>query len=355
MSKVRLIEKNLIEIFDYHRGKRLTVSNRLPGNIPFVTAGYKNNGVAELIGNKGIEKYKNAITIDMFCNCMWQEKTFACDDNILVLINDEILSADTAEYFITQIEKAKEFFGFGYQYRQKDLMKHKISIPVREDNSIDIDAIRMFSMSLSNIKEQRNKILEKLDRINAVSVLIPESKGIVWKDLTLNELFQSISRGKSKYTKTYCKEHHGDYPVYSANNNEPLAYKNDYDYDGRCLTISINGIAGVTTIIDGKFSTTADRVVCVPKENVSIDYIKHIAEPFLRDKSKGRVGDKGKNEFTKLTPDMIKKVKIPMPLNEDGTYNIGIQTEYADKYDLIDRIKEDITTKVKNLLDVAVK
>lgn len=92
--------------------------------------------------------------------------------------------------------------------------------------------------------------------------------------IRLRDLFE-IQRGKSIYTKTYCKNNKGEYPVYSADNNNPLAYRNDYDYDGEYLTLSINGIAGVLTILDGKFSANADRVIFISKvNNINWEYVK---------------------------------------------------------------------------------
>src|SRR5699024_9442424 len=88
--------------------------------------------------------------------------------------------------------------------------------------------------------------------------------------IRVRDLFD-IQRGKSIYTKIYCKNNKGEYPVYSADNNNPLGYRNEHDYDGKYLSSSINGIAGVLTILDGKFSINADRVVFIPKvENINL-------------------------------------------------------------------------------------
>ena len=57
------------------------------------------------------------------------------------------------------------------------------------------------------------------------------------------------------------------------------------------MTSSINGIAGVLTILDGKFSANADRVIFIPKvNNIYLEYVKNILEPILRNKNKGRKG-----------------------------------------------------------------
>lgn len=55
----------------------------------------------------------------------------------------------------------------------------------------------------------------------------------------------------------------------------------------------------------------------------------HVAEPILRKKTKGRKGDLGKNEFTKLTPDMIRSTEIPIPILGNGEYDLEKQKELS--------------------------
>lgn len=169
--------------------------------------------------------------------------------------------------------------------------------------------------------------------------------------IRVRDLFD-IQRGKSIYTKTYCKNNNGKYPVYSADNKDPLGYKNGYDYDGVYLTSSINGIAGVLTILDGKFSTNADRVIFIPKvNNINLEYVKNILEPILRNKNKGRKGLKGKNEFTKLTPTMIENEMIPIPYNIYGEPYIEKQNDIANKYKIMVMIKKQIEERLNKLLN----
>lgn len=91
--------------------------------------------------------------------------------------------------------------------------------------------------------------------------------------------------------------------------------------------LSINGLAGKITIFNERFSTNADRVVCVPENGIDIHYVMFVAESILRNKNKGRKGDLGKNEFTKLTPDMIKSTKIPIPMTKDHKFDLEKQIE----------------------------
>lgn len=132
-----------------------------------------------------------------------------------------------------------------------------------------------------------------------------------------------------------------------------MGYRNEYDYDGKYLSSSINGIAGVLTILEGKFSTNADRVLFIPKvENINLDYVKNIIEPILRNKNKGRKGLKGKNEFTKLTPSMIEDEMIPIPYDVYGKIFLEKQATIAAKYKTIDMIKKEIENRLSELINI---
>ena len=129
---------------------------------------------------------------------------------------------------------------------------------------------------------------------------------------------------------------------------------NSFDYDGEYLTISINGLAGKITIFNEKFSTNADRVVCIPEEGIDIHYVLFVAEPILRNKNKGRKGDLGKNEFTKLTPDMIKNTEIPIPITDDKKFDLEKQKELARKYEQIKTIKDELIARITELTDIVI-
>ena len=107
------------------------------------------------------------------------------------------------------------------------------------------------------------------------------------------------------------------------------------------MTSSINGIAGVLTILDRNFSTNADHVVFISKAtNIDLGYVKNILEPILRNKNKGRKWLKGKNEFTKLITTMIENEMIPIPYNIYGEPYIEKQNDIANRYKIMVMIKK---------------
>ena len=170
--------------------------------------------------------------------------------------------------------------------------------------------------------------------------------------ITLAELFD-LKRGFSKYTKKYCLDNKGKYPVYSANNSIPLGYRNDFDFDGCYATISVNGIAGKITIINNKFSLNADRMILIPKqEKINIDYIAYILEPLLRQQVKGRSGENGRNEYTKIERNIILDTKIPVPFNRFGEIDLEIQKDIVEKNNKLKNIKTILGEEVEKLLNL---
>ncbi|WP_372474698.1 restriction endonuclease subunit S [Capnocytophaga sp. ARDL2] len=133
-NKISLDERKwewflLSDLFKVSRGTRLTKPDREKGNIPFITAGKENEGVACYISNKEMTRYNNAITIDMFGFSCFRNYEFCCDDNILVLKNEKI--SQFAKIFIsTLINNDSYKCAYGRQYRQKTLAKHQIKLPI---------------------------------------------------------------------------------------------------------------------------------------------------------------------------------------------------------------------------------
>ena len=141
----------LSDFFEVKRGIRLKQSDRLPGDIPLVTAGFQNEGIAGYIAHQQ-EIHENAITIDMFGNSFWRPYKFSCDDNIIVL-KHSLLDENTAYYFLSAIQVTTKDYNYSHQYRIKDLHKHSINIPVLVNGTFDLECIREISNVLGKTAE----------------------------------------------------------------------------------------------------------------------------------------------------------------------------------------------------------
>lgn len=167
----------------------------------------------------------------------------------------------------------------------------------------------------------------------------------------LSEVLDPV-KGKSLYTRKYGETHKGDYPVFSASSSAPLTYIDTFDYDGDYLSWSTNGFAGTVLVLKGCFSINGDRGLLIPKiDNIDILYLRYVLEPIFRKLAKGRKGDRGEDEFTKLYPSMIADVDIPLPVDENGVVSLTAQKEIAAMYDTVEQYRHEILVKLDVLLN----
>lgn len=211
-----------------------------------------------------------------------------------------------------------------------------------ESKGVDLDG---FKLMLSDVISSFGELGEILSEAEGNRTYHLERK-------PLSELFETV-KGRSRYTKKFGNAHKGQYPVYSASSQTPLTMINTYDYDGRYMSWSTNGFAGTILILEGRFSLNGDRGILVPRNgrtDLDLDYMKYTLEPIFRNMAKGRKGDNGEDEFTKLYPSMLADVEVPVPVLDDGTIDLDAQREIAKKYRTIDQCKREIQERCNGLV-----
>jgi len=113
------------------RGKRLKSLDRIPGRLPFVTAGEADEGISDYIGND-VEIFEaNTSTIDMFGSAKYRGFRYGCDDHVAV-VHTEKLSEGAAKYVTTALHKAAHTGLFSYMnnFYAKDADALNISLPI---------------------------------------------------------------------------------------------------------------------------------------------------------------------------------------------------------------------------------
>ena len=78
--------------------------------------------------------------------------------------------------------------------------------------------------------------------------------------------------------------------------------------------------------------------------------MKFTLEPIFREMAKGRKGDNGEDEFTKLYPSMLSDVMIPVPVDDNGDMDLYAQKEIAKKYLAIQQCQQEVTSKLGGLI-----
>lgn len=126
-------EFNLEELYGKStRGKRLKSADRIPGSLPFVTAGEADEGVSDFIGNKVHVFPKNTTTIDMFGSAKYRNYEYGGDDHVAI-VHTEKLPMRAAIFVTTAIHKSSHNgqFDYGRNFYAKDADNLNIVLPVK--------------------------------------------------------------------------------------------------------------------------------------------------------------------------------------------------------------------------------
>lgn len=234
----------------------------------------------------------------------------------------------------------------------------KVQVPIKDDGEFDLERQRELAKKYQDIEIKKKTLLKKVEDLKKSKIILDSNKEQLFTQLNFNETFK-LARGKI-ISKTYIYEHSGEFPVYSTQKGV-YGYIDSYMKEGQFLLWNTDGLAGYIKKTDGKFSFTNIVGIMIPNpevdmQNLSLDYLKCYLEPIFREHRKGRMGINGKNEYTKINSTMIKNlnIMIPIPIKEDGCFDIEKQRELAQKYAVIDSIKEEIYKKIIQLTDMAI-
>lgn len=233
-----------------------------------------------------------------------------------------------------------------------------VEIPITDEGIYDIEKQKDLANKYVAIKEQKQLLLLRNEQLRQISVKIPQEQHVNWAYPCVKDLFYPKG-GNADFTKTWVSKNTGDIPLYSGTTTGDYAKINVAEYSGEYLTWCIDGLAGYMMYHNEEFSLTCHRGVLIPTdkcENIDLKYIKYVLEPIFRKRKKGREGDLGKNEYTSLKPIVIKRMKdtIPIPVKEDGTFDIQKQRELAEKYEQIEEMKRNISQKILELSEIVV-
>ena len=157
---------------DYNNGTRLVASERIEGEIPFLTAGEYNQGFVQTIGNYTSDMLtKPSITIDMFFNVFYQDYNFAADDNVYHFNNTQ-LNPYNALFIVTILKMQKNKYGYGRQFRKKNAKQTKVLLPCNTDGQPDYNYMTLFIKELpyfdllekevQNVNELNNDVLQNM-------------------------------------------------------------------------------------------------------------------------------------------------------------------------------------------------
>lgn len=155
------------------RGKRLKSADRINGNLPFVTAGETNSGIAANIGNHVEIFQTGTITIDMFGSAKYRGHDYGADDHIAI-VKTQNLTKEAALFVSTAIHKATHSSGkysYSRNFYASDADDTLISLPVTDSGIPDYDYMKVYITAMYklviknlvewNVKQKTSKAINK--------------------------------------------------------------------------------------------------------------------------------------------------------------------------------------------------
>lgn len=228
MTNVEWKEYKVTDLFKAKRGTRLTIQNRINGEIPLVTAGFENTGITNYISNKEQEVFPpETITIDMFGNCFYRGYKYCADDNIISLNNDGIKDKLILLYISASINRAlKGRYSYGKQFRLGELEKLSVKLPYVSDGTPDYGFMADHVRKIQADHVRKIQAYLEVTGFNNIELTEEErealSLDVEWGEYRLGDLltFKAIKQAKSqKDIPTDWSENGVTYVVQSISNN----------------------------------------------------------------------------------------------------------------------------------------
>lgn len=319
-------EFKIDDLFDVAQGRRLKKSDFQDGDIPFVMASSKNNGVVAYLSNP-VTTNTNFITADILGNVFYQDGLVGYgDDNCGLKLKNGHESEAVYLYLTTVISKFKPMASYGNKLRGKWYAEQLIQLPVKpgtdevnySEDDIDWDYmeqyIREIELSyIAELEETRDREVAAYlqetglndTRLTAEEQQILSAKP-TFGEFKVEDLFACETTRSYNPKTVYLPEGDTPYVTRSAYNNGISGYFTDehgfFVNDGNCITIGAEGgvafyqpddfIAGVKV-----YTLRHDRMTCEIGLYLctALNVYSHIYSY-----TNARVLDKIKNEIIKL-------------------------------------------------------
>ncbi len=306
------------------------------GNLPFVTAGERDEGISAFIANDVDIFLENTTTIDMFGSAKYRNYKYGCDDHITV-VHTEKLPKPVAIFIASAIHK-KSYTGefhYGRNFYAKDADELTIWLPT-QNGKIDFAFMENFIAELEadriaeleaylvatglsdySLTEAEERVLadfekEKFEKFNVIDIFdVKNTKNILSKDIVQN----------SGVTPYLCA---------SAENNAIsayISYNETYLDKGNC--VFIGGKTFVVTYQEKDFYSNDSHNLVLHLKNQTKSRLNQLYLATCINKSLGHKyswGDSISNR--KIQTDQISLPAIVSPLGVRGLPNYALMDTF---------------------------
>ena len=140
----------LNSLFRISKGKRLTKASRHPGNVRFIGATEKNNGVTDLNdltptfeGGQLTVAYNGSVGW-----CFYQDKPFFACDDINVLEPKYTMNKWILLFIATVIKHEKSRYTYGYKWTKERMLQTEIRLPIDQEKKPNFSYMEKYMKGL---------------------------------------------------------------------------------------------------------------------------------------------------------------------------------------------------------------
>lgn len=227
------------------------------------------------------------------------------------------------------------------------LKEVEIEIPVNPDGSFNVEVQEEIANKYKQVETVKQQIEEKLAELSKVKVIVDIEdldKDIEFKLFKVKDIAE-VKRGLTKYSADYCQQNKGIYPLYTAKVGYPFGAIDSYDFDVvNLLTYTARGSnVGTMQILTGKFSLGEHRVAIHMNETfIFLPYLQYLMGLEIKKLIKSAA-------IPLVHMKTVEDIEIPIPINSNGSFNIEVQEDIANRYKQLEDIQNELSSKLKEL------
>jgi len=349
-------EFKIDDLFDVAQGRRLKKSDFQDGDIPFVMASSKNNGVVAYLSNP-VTTNTNFITADILGNVFYQDGLVGYgDDNCGLKLKNGHESEAVYLYLTTVISKFKPMASYGNKLRGKWYVEQLIQLPVKpgtdeinySEDDINWDYMEQF------IKEIECSQISKLDvylqetglndtRLTAEEQQILSAKP-TFGEFKVEDLFDKLDLKrikptfdkKSDLSKVQTEEF--DLPLVNAKagNNGIMYYGRSGDWESETMTIDIVNDGAVSAGMVYAQPQATGTLYNAYQIKLKAEVLSEVTVPHLlflattiQKSIQNKYNYSNKAVWSKVSSELI---KLPLKPDTDTNASTDIDWDYMEAY-----------------------
>lgn len=310
----------------------------LSGEVPLVSSGSTNNGIVKYIDSQGDGKAQifegNCLTIDMFCNCFYQEKKFyaVSHGRVNILLPKFSLNKNIGLFLATVINVQRYKFSYGRAVYSSVAEKIDIKLPVDSYGNPDWEYMDNFIHILENKKGNNSEPIKDALKTNKLSVKNKITSEF-WKKFKISDIF-TIYTGKDLIYSTlipgqYDVVGHGKENLGLVGTTEKLDGYPLFD-NNKTISLADRGNFFATARPAPFYVGTRVKALTYKFGDIDIYSLMFIANIINKEEYRFTYGRNSTNKLPNL--------EIKSPVKEDGTPDCLFMSNYIKALPFSDRI-----------------